>query len=227
MVDSRRSPPSSGVARLFVVVSLLLIGLAVVFVLDLVGPAERQPPKSRAGLQSERGAPARDLNLPLLSQQLDMTFQELRERFFEEGDLPPEDRKLLQNWLQFDERFVEQNQGRDSLKYERVVAHRRLGFGLHLLQQPLLAISHYQSAIELLDRLAAENPTISNYRTEQAVAFHELGRAYESARQEQQARRALDSAIETLRESRDPTDQEQQQLLDELYQYRRQFLAPN
>ncbi|HSG71212.1 MAG TPA: hypothetical protein VLA12_12395 [Planctomycetaceae bacterium] len=168
-----------------------------------------------------------DLNLSLFSQHLDEIFELLLVAFTSVETLSPEDQFLLQSWLQFDERFVEHNRNQSSLKYERVSAHLRLAKGLLLLDKPIPSLAHFQSAIELLELLSDENPTIFSYRLELSDTYQAMGTCLELLGRSREAVVALDSAIRTLLDPVIPPQTGQEERLEKLYQYRDQELLPN
>lgn len=203
----------SGIKRLLAVTALMAVFLGGLFY------ALRES-RSAGPVEEAGGAAVNDLNLSLHSQQLDEIFQLLLVRFTTTDSLTPEDSFLLQSWLQFDERFVDQNRDQSALKYERVSAHLRLGKGLLILDKPIPSMSHFQSGIELLKMLVKENPALVSYRLELADSYQGMGACLDQVGRSREAIRALDSAIRALQDPGLTEDSGQEDRLDKLYKHR-------
>lgn len=168
-----------------------------------------------------------NLGLTLLSQQLDELFRMFAQRISAEKTLTPDDQRMLESWLQFDERFLERIQDSQVLKYERVTVHLRVGFGLSRLDMPEPSIPHFESAIRLLNELIKDNPVIASYRTDQSDAYYGLGRSMQALGRTRESIESYDSAIEILRDPRSPAASGRQERLEELYLQKHQLLVPN
>lgn len=218
------SRSKNGIRRLLaILVGVVLCGAMLVY----FGPQETQPGSEPSPDPLDLELTEMTLNLSLLSQQLDELFQFFTRRVAEADSLTPDDRLTLESWLEFDERFIERVQNRETLKFERVNAHLRLGHGLYLLQMTEPSIAHFKAAIELLNELLEENPMIASYRLDQSDAYYALSRSIKVSGRNAEALEAIEAAIRIVRDPRFPADSGRQERLAELYKQKRDLLAPN
>jgi tetratricopeptide (TPR) repeat protein len=203
------------------VVGIALVGLMIYFFRTT---GSRQPGGSEPADDRETELTDLTLDLSLLSQELDELFGFFVQRVSDETMLTPEDRQLLESWLEFDERFIERTQNLKTLKFERVNAHLRLGHGMYLLQMTEPSIAHFQKAIKLLDELIKENPKIDSYLLDKSDAYYGLARSMKVVGRNGEALAEIEAAIKLLSDPRFPTGTGR---LNELYRQKRELLAPN
>lgn len=218
------SRPKAGRRRLLTI-AIGVVVLAVAFV--FFSNSESRPSGDSTLIARDPELTELTLDLSLLSQQLDELFQFFIQRVSDDATLAPEDRALLQNWLEFDERFIERIRDRNILKFERVNAHLRLGHGLYLLELAEPSIAHFETAIELLEDLLEENSMIASYRLDQSDAYYGLGRSKKVLGRNREALEAIETAIRILSDPRFPPATGRQERLAELYIQRRELLASN
>ena len=168
--------------------------------------------------ESERLAYRADENLLVMTQQLDEVFSVLLDRLAQNIQVPDVDQQLLKTWLQFDKQFIEKNASNESLRFEVATAHRRLGYGSFLLGEGEKAIEHFHSAVELLQGLAVDHPTIGSYGAETADTYALLGWVLQKSSRYAAAAVAYEDAIRLLNDPAVPADSVRDERLSELHQ---------
>jgi len=108
------------------------------------------------------------------------------------------DLKLLEQLLQFYERFAEQNQSNQRLRAETARAYRRVGEIQHKLDRREKADEAFRRALAIYEGLAKDSATGENYATEMAAVYNSLGLSLQIARRHEEAQRAFEQALALL-----------------------------
>jgi hypothetical protein len=102
-------------------------------------------------------------NALLAAQHLDVVFNQFASQLADPNRLASGDRIALETWLQFDQKFVDQNAHNLEIRFERATVHRRLGHGLTLLGRRPQARYHLERASALFGDLSHEYRTVPSY----------------------------------------------------------------
>jgi serine/threonine-protein kinase len=114
-------------------------------------------------------------------------------------DLTPEQKKFLTDMIGYYEEFV-QEEPKDVEGQKRLArAYFRMGYGSNILGRKEQALPAYRRAVEILEKLVADFPTVPAYRHDLANCHGNLGNLWAGMRQWSMAEPAYQRALE-LRE---------------------------
>ena len=141
-------------------------------------------------------------NTLLTAQQLDALFAETLKHIPQDGNIGPPDNLLLGKWLQADEQFLADNADNGETRFERGIAHRRVGQCRYLQADYRHAMEHYRQSIELFESLSHDHPTVPSYVGEQVDTYIRLGWAHRLTGNLSGSDAAFRRAAELIRDER-------------------------
>ncbi len=145
-------------------------------------PHDDQRPETavRLAAEADREQPraARDNNFRRAREAVDRVFTLAAEKMAGEPHMEPIRRALLEDALEFYQGFLKQKGTDPLVRHETARAYRRVGSINELLGRPEQTEAALLQALTLLQQLAADYPSVPEYRAELAAAHELLSVAY-------------------------------------------------
>jgi tetratricopeptide (TPR) repeat protein len=190
---ARRRPAAAAL------IAVSILGAAALLATLLLSNVHIAREKAQADSQRERA----EANLELARQAVDDYITKVgQDARLRQHDLEALRKQLLRSALGFYQKFAEQQRGDDpKVQAERGRAYLRLAFVTQQVGDNAEAVTLYEQAAALFDRLAADHPDVADYRRQLAVAHNDLGNLHLGAGRHERAEAQLRQALDVRRRS--------------------------